>query len=92
MLKFDGIAIGSRIKAFDFEPIEGRPDCYIEGEVIQVTQVGGPFGYKAYEVFCEYDSWFKDGDPSEDGNRVYKNVFVPLETSHDYDNRVQVVS
>ena len=34
MLKFEGIAVGTTIKAYDFEPMEGRTDRFVVGKII----------------------------------------------------------
>ena len=37
MLKFEGIPVGTKVKAFDFRPMEDRPDSYMVGYVIGKT-------------------------------------------------------
>lgn len=88
MLKYEGIEIGSRIRAYDHKPSPDRKELFVEGEVIRVTE---GCGFKAYEIFCEMDS--NINDPSVKGSRVYQNIFVPMGISFmEYDNRVQVVA
>jgi hypothetical protein len=83
-LKFEGIAqVGDTIRAYDFEPMAGRPDHYIEGVVCELTTVK-PHGYKAYDIRLTYDSM---------GVRpIGTAVYVPMETGMDYDNRVEKIS
>jgi len=76
-LKFeDKFAVGSRIKAYDFPPIEGCKKYFIEGTVESISD---SFGVKGYIVRVEFDSY---------GARLGSTVFVPMETSMDFDIRV----
>lgn len=83
MLKFEGIAkIGDRLRAYDFEPTEGRNVHYFaEGSVVGIHDAVGEERYKAYEIICENDTLF-------DGARNGERVFVPMETLFDFDTRV----
>lgn len=76
MLKFEGFTTGQKIRAFDFEPMEGRRDRYVEGEIIEV--VYGDF--YAYRVQVEVDTMAPAGARTE--------VLVPFETTFDFDGRV----
>lgn len=91
MLKYSTVAeVGELIKAFDFEPCEGRPDVYLVGKVLKKGDVG--VGYDAYLVECVYDSWdtARDSDPKH--SRVGRKIFVPFEMMMlEYDNRVTKV-
>jgi hypothetical protein len=87
MLKFEKIAtVGDVIRAYDFKPMYGRNDCYVEGKVISITN---ETGYKAYKIECIHDFFdgkFRKGVRS---SRVGKNVFVPMEVSFmEYDARI----
>jgi hypothetical protein len=87
MLKFEKIAsVGDIIRAYDFKPMYGRPDCFVEGKVVSVTE---ETGYKAYKIECIndfFDGKFRKGVRS---SRVGKNVFVPMEVSFmEYDGRI----
>jgi hypothetical protein len=85
MLKYEATAnLLDRIRAFDFEPMPKRNDCYVEGMVLEITSERG---YKAFKILCEVDYW--DGQPMVDEHsRVGKIVFVPLESDCDFDGRV----
>ena len=85
MLKYENTAqLSDRIRAYDFMPMQGRNPDYIEGMVMEITDERG---YKAFKIFCDADVW--DGQPCVDsGSRIGKFVFVPMETSHDYDGRI----
>jgi len=80
MLKFEGIAFGTTIKAYDFEPAPGRTARYIIGRIIDTAVVHGA---KVYVISCSEDSAFP-----EDNNRVDELVYVPMETTMDFHNRV----
>jgi len=97
------IQVGDCIKAFDFEPCAGRPDFYVVGIVRKIGFIGprGEFshefngGYAAYVIQCVYDS---DSDQREyvenaenQYSRVGHEVFVPVQTSMDYDGRVSKI-
>ena len=89
MLKFANIAkVGQGIRAYDFKPMAGREDCYVEGKVISVGNVG--VGYSAYEIICGRDVY--DGvrqQEGEKGSRVGQIVYVPFEVSFmEYDARI----
>jgi hypothetical protein len=87
MLKFEKIAsVGDIIRAYDFKPMYGRPDCFVEGTVEAITN---ETGYKAYKITCIndfFDGKFRKGVRS---SRVGKIVFVPMEVSFmEYDGRI----
>ena len=84
-LKYENTAqIGDTIKAFDFEPMPGRRDRYVEGVVVEKGTFG--YGYKAYLIECTVDVAF-----AGDHNRVGEQVIVPFESDLDYDGRVSLV-
>jgi hypothetical protein len=82
MLKFANIAkVGDTIRAYDFKPMIGREDCFVEGIVTKVDNKG----YDCYVITVTKDSW----SDAEDKGRVGKEVFVPFEVSFmEYDARV----
>lgn len=87
-LKFEGVAnLGDTIRGYDFKPMAGRNDCYVEGRVVEITS---EMGYKAFKVKCTKDVF--DGEvrtTKGKGSRVGQNVFVPLEVSFmEYDARI----
>ena len=91
MLKYENTAeIGDVIKAFDFQPMPDRGNCYITGKVIDkgITE----HGFAAYTVEVTGQMW--DGKPTD--RQVGETMFVPFETSMEdrfpgYDNRVTKV-
>ena len=77
-LKFAGLSKGTKIKAYDFEPIPGRPEAYVEGIIIAEVAEGIP--YHAYEIHVTKCTM---------NQRVGEKVFVPHEMSMlEFDNRV----
>ena len=87
MLKFERIASrGDVIRGYDFKPMVGRNDCYVEGTVEGVTN---EVGYKAYKVTCTKDVFDGAEQPKGKHSRVGKIVFVPMEVSFmEYDARI----
>lgn len=87
-LKFAGFTEGDTIRAYDFEPIEGRPERYIEGKITNVLtaddmQKMGREPFACYVVRVEIDTCAPKG--------TRELVFVPHETSMDYDGRVRKI-
>jgi hypothetical protein len=66
---------GDVIRAYDFKPMTGREDCFIEGEVVDAHSVEQ--GYQAYKIRVTRDSW----SDSEDKGRVGIEMFVPWRVS-----------
>lgn len=78
---------GDVIRAYDFKPMVGREDCYIEGEVIDRNNT--ELGYQAYKIVVTKDSW-SDKDCK---GRVGIEMFVPWLVFHnDYPGRVMNLS
>ncbi len=80
------IVNGDVIRGYDFKPMVGREDSFVEGEVIDsgdITQ-----GYQAYKIRCTRDV-FGGEVLTDEHSRVGKIVFVPWKTSFmDYQGRV----
>ena len=89
MLKHENKAVkGDTIRAYDFAPMAGRGDCYVEGKVIDAN-CNEP-GYKCYKIEITADKF--DGDVETEmirGNRIASQMYVPHEVSFmEYDFRV----
>jgi hypothetical protein len=86
MLKFANIAqVGDTIRAYDFKPMMGREDCFVEGVVEKIDNRG----YDCYVIVVTKDSW----SDAEDPGRVGKEVFVPFEVSFmEFDARIMNLS
>lgn len=79
-LRYEGLRIGDRIRAYDFRPRPGVRDRYVIGTIKRI--VNEP--YKAYVVDVITDTVFLDNERQE--------VLVPMETTMDYPDRVSLVS
>ena len=66
------VELNDTIRSYDFKPMVGREDAYVEGEVIERNAVA-ECGYNAYKILVTRDSW--------DGHRVGQTVFVPWRVS-----------
>ena len=66
---------GDTIRAYDFKPMVGREDCFIEGEVVDAHSTEQ--GYQAYKIRVTRDSW----SDAEDAGRVGHEMFVPWRVS-----------
>jgi len=88
MLKFQNIAkVGQTIRAYDFKPMVGRSDCFVEGKVLAIDDSQG---YKAFRIRVTKDVFDnKEFTESGYGSRVTKEVFVPMQVSFmEYDARI----
>lgn len=65
---------GDTIRSYDFKPMVGREDCFVEGVVECETN---EHGYAAYKITVTKDSW----SDSECKGRVGQTVFVPKRVS-----------
>lgn len=63
------------IRAYDFKPMVGREDCFIEGRVLETNNTEN--GYQAYKILVTKDSW----SDAEDKGRVGIEMFVPWRVS-----------
>jgi hypothetical protein len=90
MLKFENVAtVGDYIRAYDFKPMRGRMDSYVEGVVLEITNSQG---YKAFKIKVKNDVFGGEMDES-DASRNGKEVFVPMEVSFmEYDARIMNLS
>jgi hypothetical protein len=66
---------GDTIRAYDFKPMVGREDCFIEGEVIDAHNTEQ--GYQAYKIRVTRDSWEPEGSQGRKGIEM----FVPWRVS-----------
>lgn len=76
------------IRSYDFKPMVGRPDCYVEGEVLEVKNQ--EHGYSAYKILVTKDQ-FGDEVSTVPGPdcRVGHVVYVPHQVSFsEYAGRV----
>jgi len=84
------IEVGDLIRAYDFEPMEGRPDCYVVGIVKEIGWVNNE--YIGYTIECVYDTMFAVAGVDSICSRVGRKVFVPVQLMiMEYDGRVTKV-
>ena len=88
MLKFENIAkVGDVIRAYDFTPMAGRDDAFIEG-VVEQANCNEP-GFNAYKITVTAEKWIKYETKATKKNRVGKIVFVPHQTTFgEFDFRI----
>ena len=80
------VKTGDVIRSYDFKPMLGREDCYVEGTVIETSIEQG---YIAYKIRVTKDSW-NEGDEK---GRIDKIIFVPVAVAYnDYPGRVMNLS
>ena len=82
------VKTGDVIRAYDFKPMVGREDCFVEGEVVDAHSTEQ--GYQAYKIRVARDSWADDLISS---GRVGAEVFVPWRVSfNEFQGRVMNLS
>jgi hypothetical protein len=82
------IVEGDVIRAYDFKPMVGREDCYIEGQVIDAHSTEQ--GYQAYKIRVTNDSWREGAD---DKGRIGIEMYVPWRVSfNEFQGRVMNLS
>lgn len=84
-MKFSSVAsTGDVIRAYDFKPMVGREDCFVEGKVVEAKNT--EHGYDAFKIVVSKEVF--SGENVKD-NLVGKFVYVPHEVSFmEYDARV----
>jgi hypothetical protein len=84
------VSVGDIIRGYDFKPMAGRNDCFVEGVVESLTSEPG---YNAYKITCTKDVFDGQVQPKGDESRVGRIVFVPLQVSFmEYDGRIMNLS
>lgn len=72
--------IGDSIRAYDFKPMIGRADCFVEGTV-ENDNCTEP-GYNCYKITVTKDFYGDEGSlPKGEHSRVGRIVFVPHRVS-----------
>lgn len=91
-MKFSNIAkVGQTIRAYDFKPMVGRDDCFVEGVVEVVND--NTMGYRAFKITATKDVWSGESQPKGKHSRVGKIVFIPHEVDFmEYDARIMNLS
>ena len=82
------VQVKDTIRSYDFKPMVGREDCYVEGQVLDRNDTTN--GYQAYKIRVTRDVF--DGKEFTErgrGSRVGEIVFVPWRVSFmEYQGRV----
>jgi hypothetical protein len=80
--------IGDVIRAYDFKPMAGRGDAYVEGIVQDPYSLEN--GYRAYKINVTADKFSGDVETEASGdNRIGQIIYVPHEVSlFEFDFRV----
>ena len=91
-MKFSNIAkVGQIIRAYDFKPMAGREDCFVEGVVEVVND--NTMGFRAYKITATKDVFGGEIQPKGKHSRVGKIVFVPHEVDFmEHDARIMNLS
>ena len=87
MNHFSKAKVGDIIRAFDFRPMAGRDDAFVEG-VVEQANCNEP-GYNCFKITVTADKFEKYETTPHKENRVGRIVFVPHQVSFmEYDGRV----
>jgi len=79
--------VGDIIRAFDFKPMAGRDDAFVEGIVEDANNT--EMGYTAFKITVTADKFQKYETKAKKENRVGRIVFVPHQVSFmEYDSRI----
>ena len=77
------VQVKDTIRAYDFKPMLGRTDCFVEGVVLDRSDTSR--GYQAYRIRVTRDVFdgreFTEVGYKSQGNRVGDVVFVPWRVS-----------
>lgn len=75
------------IRSYDFKPMYGRSDCFVEGRVLEMTDEPGYTAIKIRVLVDEFDG--RRHEKCGYNSRVGEIVLVPLRVSYnDYPGRV----
>lgn len=84
------VKVGDILRSYDFKPMAGRGDSFVEGAVVEVNDLSQ--GFQAYKIEVTKDVF--GGEVQEGkGSRVGQTVFVPYRVSFmEYPGRVMNLS
>jgi len=86
------VKVGDIIRGYDFKPMAGRADSFVEGEVI-ATNAFAETGYNAYKIRCTKDVFGGEEQPFGEYSRKDQVVFVPWRVDFmEYPGRVMNLS
>lgn len=82
---------GDVIRSYDFKPMVGREDCYVEGEVVDANSTEQYF--QAYKIKVTKDVFGGENLSKGKHSRVGQIVFVPWRVDFmEYQGRVMNLS
>ena len=82
---------GDIIRGYDFKPMVGRGDSFVEGAVVEVNDLSQ--GYQAYKIAVTKDVFGGEDQGIGPNSRVGQFVFVPYRVSFmEYDGRIMNLS
>lgn len=85
------VEIGDVIRGYDFKPMVGRGDSYVEGVVEAVRDTSQYFN--AYRIVVTKDVFGGEDQPKGNGSRVGEIVYVPWKVDFmEYQGRVMNLS
>lgn len=85
------VHVGDIIRGYDFKPMAGRNDCYVEGTVVETNNMENY--YQAYKIAVTKDVFDGQEQPIGEHSRVGKFVFVPYRVDFmEYPGRVMNLS
>ena len=71
------VLVGDKIRSYDFKPMDGRGDCFVEGIVTEFNALA-TCGYNAYKILVTKDVFDDESLPKgKKSSRVDATVFVP---------------
>jgi hypothetical protein len=82
--------IGDTIRGYDFKPMVGRGDCYVEGVVQDINETQG---YAAFEILCDKVVFNGEVESKRESVLLGKTIYVPVQVSFmEYPGRVMNLS
>jgi hypothetical protein len=85
------VKVGDIIRGYDFKPMAGRGDCYVEG-VVEVVNCTEPY-FQAYKITCTKDVFSGEDISSDKTSRFGRTVFIPWRVDFmEYQGRVMNLS
>lgn len=89
------VQVNDIIRSYDFKPMVGRTDCFVEGKVLERSNT--EMGYQAYKIRVTRDVFdgkeFTEVGYKSLGNRVGEIVFVPWRVDFmEYQGRIMNLS
>ena len=86
-MKAEKFAKNDVIRSYDFKPMYGRPDCFVEGTVLEMTNEPGYEAIKIRVLVDQFDG--KRFDERGRGSRVGEVILVPVEVQFmEYPGRI----